>query len=129
MGIVKKKLQKKKKKIVWRSCLAHPQQKTPSIIMFKSAFARATRIWWTGARLSTPEFANHSRPYASVNVTRLRKTLNQFLLKVHPDFFTAYPTMQSINEKSLKQLNSFLDVLENHSGPGKFRKNLTNNNN
>jgi hypothetical protein len=88
--------------------------------MFKSVFTTALRTSNVFASPSPAGFAlKSSRCYASASVVRLRKTLNQFLLKVHPDFFTAYPKMQSVNEKSLKQLNSFLDVLENHSGNGR----------
>jgi hypothetical protein len=55
---------------------------------------------------------------ATKTADRLRKTLNQFLLKVHPDLFTKYPQLQVINERSLKQLNAFLDIVEQYSKEG-----------
>lgn len=37
-----------------------------------------------------------------------KKALHAFFLKVHPDFFTAAPTQQRVNESSIAQLNELL---------------------
>jgi hypothetical protein len=62
-----------------------------------------TRRWFT----SKPE-----QETPAETVVNLRANLKQFLLKVHPDFFANDLEIQSANDKALKQLNQFLDVME-----------------
>lgn len=44
-----------------------------------------------------------------------RTHLKGFLMRVHPDFFSSHPYAQEQNDKSLKQLNSLLDIVEDYS--------------
>jgi hypothetical protein len=61
---------------------------------------------------------NESEP---VNV---RATLKQFLLKVHPDLFGSDIEIQTANDKALKQLNQFFDVVEDALERAKKSKGL-----
>ena len=45
----------------------------------------------------------------------LRSHLKSFLMRVHPDFFSKHPKIQEENDRSLKQLNSLLDMAEEYS--------------
>jgi hypothetical protein len=45
----------------------------------------------------------------------LQKYLNKFFLKVHPDLFNQFPEVQSVNQESLKTLNSLLDIAKSGS--------------
>lgn len=45
----------------------------------------------------------------------LRSHLKTFLMRVHPDFFSKHPKVQEENDRSLKQLNSLLDMAEEYS--------------
>jgi hypothetical protein len=45
----------------------------------------------------------------------IRSAMRQFLFRVHPDFFSKYPSVQQSNERALKQVNQLLDILEDYS--------------
>jgi hypothetical protein len=44
-----------------------------------------------------------------------RNHLKGFLMRVHPDFFSRSPKAQEENDRSLKQLNQLLDLVEDYS--------------
>ncbi|RLN06566.1 hypothetical protein BBO99_00006543, partial [Phytophthora kernoviae] len=48
-------------------------------------------------------------------VPMLKDTLRKLYLRTHPDLFGRYPTQQSANEESYKELLGILDAIEKHN--------------
>jgi len=64
---------------------------------------------------STAGFGLGSKDTESKPTSLLRSGLRPLFLKVHPDFFTHTPEIQVQNDRSLKQLNALLDLLDEYS--------------
>jgi hypothetical protein len=72
-----------------------------------------SRLTATGRR----HYANAPEEPAKVSLEQeLRNHLKAFLMRVHPDFFSKHPKVQEENDRSLKQLNSLLDIVEDYAG-------------
>lgn len=51
---------------------------------------------------------------AAASSESVRSAMRQFLFRVHPDFFSKFPSVQQTNERALKQINQLLDILEDY---------------